>query len=74
MTMENIGEEIMVKVRQARESRVRPHVLLKELSDALDVPKSAIKQALALQIDRGKMTYSYRDPCSFVELAGDVES
>lgn len=74
MSTKSIGEEIMVKVRQANGSRVRPHVLFRELSNALDVPKSAIKRALAMQIEQGKMAYSYRDPCSFVELIGDVES
>ncbi len=74
MKKEHIEEKIIDKVRQTRGCRIRPHVLIRELSDTLAVSRTTIKHALAKQIERGKMTYSYRDPCSFVELVGNIES
>ena len=64
---DRIGLEI-VKCVRARQGRVRPHELIRELTSALGVSASAVKQALAALIERGEMTYAYRDPCSYVEL------
>ncbi len=64
---ERIGVEIVSRL-QAGEGRARPHELIRELTRALDVPASAVKQTLAILIERGQMIYAYRDPCSYIEL------
>lgn len=64
---EEITREIMNAVERAERRRVRPHVIIRDLSRELGVDRSAIRQALTELVARRELQYAYRDPCSFVE-------
>ncbi len=60
--------EIMVMVSSAKEQRARPHELQKTLSKKFDVPMSRVQKALAHLVEEEKLVFTYRDPCSYVEI------
>jgi len=67
--------EIMVMVSGARDQRLRPHEIQKVLAVKYAVPLSSVKRALESLVEREKLVFTYRDPCSFVEIpCADVNS
>jgi len=60
--------EIMVMVSGARDQRLRPHEIQKALAAKYAVTLSTVKSALESLVEREKLVYTYRDPCSFVEI------
>ncbi len=72
-TGKQIKTRIMAIVSGASKHRIRPIDLERALVDEGEESKTAIKRALAELVQERKVVYSYRDPCSFVELPA-VES
>lgn len=60
--------EIMTRVAGAKEQRVRPHELQKDLSRKFDISLSSVQQALTALVEEEKLVFTYRDPCSYVEI------
>jgi hypothetical protein len=70
---DRIQDHIMKMVAGSRNHRIRPRELEKTLSVEEEVPVSTIKKALRELIQKGKLVFTYRDPCSFVEIpAGET--
>ena len=65
---ERIREKIMEMVIAAKDQRQRPHSLVKTVSDNWGVPIFRVKKVLENLIKERKLVFTYRDPCSFVEI------
>jgi len=65
---EKLIGEIMVMVSSAREHRLRPHEIQKVLAKKFSIPLSTVKNALAELVARARLVFTYRDPCSYVEI------
>jgi len=66
-------EQIMKMVSGAGNQRIRPFVLEKFLSKEMGVSIPAVKKALKDLIQEERLVFTYRDPCSYVEIPA-VES
>jgi hypothetical protein len=65
---ERIREKIMEMVIAAKDQRQRPYSLVKTISDNSGVPIFRVKKVLENLIKERKLVFTYRDPCSFVEI------
>jgi len=65
---EQIRQKIMEMVIAAEGQRQRPHSLVKTVSDNSGVPIFRVKKVLENLIKERKLVFTYRDPCSFVEI------
>ena len=65
---ERIREKIMEMVIAAKDQRQRPYSLVKTVSDNSGVPIFRVKKVLENLIKERKLVFTYRDPCSFVEI------
>ena len=65
---EQIRQKIMEMVIGAENQRQRPHSLVKTISDNSGVPIFRVKKILENLIKERKLVFTYRDPCSFVEI------
>jgi hypothetical protein len=65
---EETRERIMEAVWGAENQRIRPIELEKKLDQEHGLLVSAIKVAVSELIDEGQLVYTYRDPCSYVEI------
>lgn len=63
-----IKDEIMVQVIGASNHRVRPHEVEKSLSKRLGVSAFTVREAVKDLVEEGELTFTYRDPCSYVEI------
>jgi len=72
-THDEVVSRILSTVSIAPNSRIRPIDLERALLNEGVASKGAIKQALNWLMQAGRLVYTYRDPCSFVEFPG-VES
>ncbi len=72
--MENEKERmkmaILDMVRGAPQQRLRPYDLEKSLSHKMEVAKRTVKDAVRNLVDEGRLTFTYRDPTSYLELPG----
>ena len=66
--MEQIKDEVIVRVIGAASFRLRPHEVEKTVSDELRVPLSAVKEAVKDLVEEGELAYVYRDPCHYLEI------
>ena len=65
---EETKERIMVAVCEAADQRIRPIDLERKLVHEHGLAVSAIKDVLKELVDEGDLVFTYRDPCSFVEI------
>jgi hypothetical protein len=65
---EMLQESIMDLVATSRHQRIRPIDAIRTLKRRHDVSTFAINDALEDLVREGKLVYSYRDPCSYVEI------
>ena len=65
---EQIRKRIMEMVTTAKNHRQRPYSVVKTVSDNLGVPIFRVKKALEGLLKERKLVFTYRDPCSFVEI------
>ena len=63
-----IRKKIMEVVTAAEDQRQRPHSLVMTVSSALEVPIFRVKKVLENLLKERKLVFTYRDPCSFVEM------
>ena len=67
-SIEQTKEQIMKMVSGSKNQRIQPHDLEKSLSHETGVPISAVKEALKDLMQKGRLVFTYRDPCSYVEF------
>jgi len=67
-TGKQIKTRILAIISGASKQRIRPIDLERTLVKEGESSKTAIKRALAELVQERKVVYSYRDPCSFVEI------
>lgn len=65
---EQIRKEIMEMVTAAENQRQRPYSLVRTVSSDLGVPIFRVKKVLKDLLKERKLVFTYRDPCSFVEI------
>ena len=63
-----IRKKIMEVVTAAEDQRQRPHSLVMTVSSDLEVPIFRVKKVLENLLKERKLVFTYRDPCSFIEL------
>ena len=67
-TDQEVVSRILSVVSSAPNKRIRPIDLERVLLDEGAPSKETIKEALSGLMLAGELVYTYRDPCSFVEL------
>jgi hypothetical protein len=65
---EETKERIMEAVWGAQNQRIRPIDLEKKLEQEHGLAPSTIKGELKELVDEGELVFTYRDPCSYVEI------
>ena len=65
---EHIRKKLMEVVMDSEDHRQRPYSLLKTVADNSGVPIFRVKKILENLIKERKLVFTYRDPCSFVEI------
>ena len=63
-----IKKKIMEMVTTAENQRKRPHSVVRTVSDILGVPMFRVKTVLEDLLKERKLVFTYRDPCSFIEI------
>ena len=63
-----IRKKIMEMVIASEAQRQRPHSVLRTVSKDLGVPIFRVNKILENLIKERKLVFTYRDPCSFVEI------
>ena len=63
-----IKQKIMEMVTTAENQRKRPHSVVRTVSDILGVPMFRVKTVLEDLLKERKLVFTYRDPCSFIEI------
>jgi hypothetical protein len=66
--LEEIKERTMEAVWKAPNQRIRPIDLKRKLEEERSLIPVAIRDVLKELIGEGKLVYTYRDPCSYVEI------
>jgi hypothetical protein len=67
-THEQIEERILEVVSDQPNQRIRPVTLERELREELGISLHAIKAALNDLVQEESLVFTYRDPCSYVEI------
>jgi DNA-binding GntR family transcriptional regulator len=70
----HIKQAIVEAVSAASDQRLGPYELERTLSHRLAVSKHTVHQAVRELVGEGRLAYTYRDPCSYVELAEGLSS
>ena len=65
---EQIRKEIMEMVTTAKNRRLRPYSMVRTVSNNLGVPIFRVKKVLEDLLKERKLVFTYRDPCSFIEI------
>jgi hypothetical protein len=65
---EILQESIMELVATSTNQRIRPIDAIQTLRRRHDVSAFTVNDALADLVQEGELVYSYRDPCSYVEI------
>ena len=70
---EHTKDQIMKLVSEAEGKRLRPHYVEKTISESMGISIFAVKEALNDLVQSEELVFTYRDPCSYVEIPA-VES
>ena len=65
---EQIKNKIMDLVTATEDQRQRPHSVVMTVSSILEVPIFRVKKVLENLVKERKLVFTYRDPCSYVEM------
>lgn len=65
-----VGERLMELIASSSNQRLRPNALKQMLARELDVSAAAVKAVVRQLVEQGDLVYSYRDPCSYLEIPG----
>ncbi len=68
MTKKRIEGEILSMLQQAERGRLRPNALITAIAHGGEFPFAEVKSIMVNLVRRDVLIYTYRDPCSFVEL------
>jgi hypothetical protein len=68
LQLELIKEKIMEMVAEEGRQRLRPHQIEKAIREQMGGGPLPVKKALADLVHEQRLVYTYRDPCSFVEI------
>jgi 1,2-phenylacetyl-CoA epoxidase catalytic subunit len=63
-----VKRQILTLVTEAEKHRRRPHELHESLLRSTGASRSVIQEALNDLVRDGELVFSYRDPCSYVEI------
>lgn len=63
-----IEKKIMEIISRSPEQRIRPVELERKLKSEEGFTSTAIKETLNALMEEGKLVFTYRDPCSYVEI------
>ena len=66
--MEQIKDEIIVRMIGATNFRLRPREVEKSVSVELGVPVSEAKEAVKVLVEEGELRYVYQDPSDYLEI------
>jgi hypothetical protein len=67
-TVERIQERILDLVASSPDRRIRPIDLERRVVEEGESSKQAVKLALDELVRAKRLVYTYRDPCSFLEI------
>ena len=67
-TIGQLKSRILDVVSRAPDRRIRPIDLERTIVGKGDSSKAVLKQALNALVEAAELIYTYRDPCSFLEL------
>jgi hypothetical protein len=65
---EQIRKKIIEMITAAEDQRQRPHSVVMTVSSDLEIPIFRVKKVLENLVKERKLVFTYRDPCSFVEM------
>ncbi len=65
---ETMREKVMALINSTQNRRLRPRDLEKEVGEPFRGSGSIFAEVLRGLIDEGALVYTYRDPCSFLEV------
>ena len=68
MKPKQIEGEILTMIQQAERGRLRPNALITAIAQSAGRPFAEVKSVMVDLVRRKALVYTYRDPCSFVEL------
>jgi hypothetical protein len=66
--VDRLKDEIVAVVSAAPNQRLRPHEMEKDLARILGVSIFAVQDAVRTLAEEGRLVFTYRDPCSYVEI------
>jgi transcription initiation factor IIE alpha subunit len=67
-TIEEVKERIMGLVTLAAMQKVRPITIEKTIAEEKGISMREVREALTALTREDRLVYTYRDPCSYVEL------
>lgn len=65
---DRLKEEIVALISAAPNQRLRPHEVGKGLAHKLEISRHTVREAIRTLTVEGRLVFTYRDPCSFVEV------
>ena len=65
---EQIRKKIMEMISANENQRQRPYLVVKTVSSVFGVPSVRVKEMLEDLLKERKLVYTYRDPCSYIEI------
>lgn len=65
---EQLKESLMEMVSSSRHQRLRPTDAKQALAREMGLSTFSVNEALKALVEEGELVYSYRDPCSYVEI------
>jgi len=67
-----VKRQLLMLVTEADNHRRRPHELHESLLRSTGASRSTIQRALTDLVRDGELVFTYRDPCSYVEIPEPV--
>jgi len=72
--IDRLNDEIMALVSAAPNQRLRPHEMEKALAHKLGISIYTVQEAVRALAEEGRLVFTYRDPCSYIEIPAPSES
>ncbi|MBT3222019.1 MAG: hypothetical protein HN348_23345 [Proteobacteria bacterium] len=67
-THKEMKEKMMALISSAPNQRLRPRDMKKAIGELFRSSRLTFSEVLKNLIDEGALIYTYRDPCSFIEV------
>ena len=71
---QRVKEAILGSLSAASDQRLRPHDVERALSHKFRLSTHTIHQVVKDLVEEGKLVYTYRDPCSYIEVSEGIGS